>query len=78
MLEVLATNIIPWLALTISSLVIFALNGIIDYKIGIVLLIGMTVGGYIGAHVAIKKGDLWVKRLFVFLVIISGIKLLFF
>lgn len=78
MLEVLATNIIPWFALTISSLVIFALNGIIDYKIGIVLLIGMTAGGYIGAHVAIKKGDLWVKRLFVFLVIISGIKLFFF
>ena len=78
MLEVLATNIIPWLALTISSLVIFALHGIIDYKIGMVLLIGMTVGGDIGALVAIKKGDLWVKRLFVLLVIISGIKLLFF
>ncbi|MBI4152111.1 sulfite exporter TauE/SafE family protein [Candidatus Woesearchaeota archaeon] len=78
MLEVLATNIIPWLVLTLSSLVIFALNGIIDYKIGIVLLIGMTAGGYIGAHLAIKKGDLWVKRLFVFLVIGLGLKLLFF
>lgn len=78
MLEVLATNIIPWLALTISSLVIFALKGIIDYKIGIVLLIGMTVGGYIGAHIAIKKGNLWVKKLFVFLVVILCIKLLFF
>jgi len=78
MLEVLATNIIPWFVLSISSLIIFAFNGIIDYRIGIILLIGMAAGGYIGAHVALKKGDVWVKRLFVLFVIVLGIKLLFF
>ncbi len=78
MLEVLATNIIPWFVLSISSLVIFAFNGIIDYKLGIVLLVGMTAGGYIGAHVALKKGDVWIKRLFVLFVVVLGIKLLFF
>ncbi|MCK4327045.1 MAG: sulfite exporter TauE/SafE family protein [Candidatus Diapherotrites archaeon] len=78
MIEVLATGIIPWFVLSISSLVIFALYGIIDYEVGIVLLIGMAVGGYIGAHVVLKKGDLWVKRLFILFVIISGLKLLFF
>ena len=78
MIEVLGTGIIPWFVLSISSVIIFALNGIIDYKIGIVLFITMSIGSYIGAHVAIKKGDLWVKRLFVLFVIISGIKLLFF
>lgn len=76
MIEVLATGIIPWFVLSISSLVIFALNGIIDYEIGIVLLISMALGGYIGAHMALKKGDLWVKRLFVLFVIIFGMKLL--
>ena len=78
MIEVLGTGIIPWFVLSISSVIIFALNGSIDYKIGIVLFISMSIGSYIGAHVAIKKGDLWVKRLFVLFVIISGIKLLFF
>ena len=78
MIEVLATGIIPWVVLSLSSLIIFGLNGIIDYKTGIVLLTGMAIGGYIGAHVALKKGDLWVKRLFVLFVIISGAKLLFF
>lgn len=78
MIEVLATGVIPWLVLSLSSLIIFALNGIIDYRKGIVLLIGMAVGGYIGAHVALKKGNLWVKYLFVLFVIIAGIKLLFF
>jgi len=33
MIEVLATGIIPWFVLSISSLVIFGINGIIDYKI---------------------------------------------
>jgi hypothetical protein len=76
MIEILATGIIPWFVLSISSLAIFAFSGIIDYRIGLVLLIGMAIGGYIGAHAALKKGDLWVKRLFVLFVIIFGVKLL--
>lgn len=76
--EANATNTIPWLILGLSSLIIFMLNGIVDYKNGVALLIGMTTGGYIGAHVALKKGDAWVKRLFLIVVIISSIKLLFF
>ncbi len=76
--EVFATSTIPWLLLCLSSLVIFMLRGIVDYKNGVILLIGMTIGGYIGAHVALKKGDLWMKRLFVPVVIASCIKLLFF
>ncbi|MFH1448364.1 MAG: sulfite exporter TauE/SafE family protein [Candidatus Micrarchaeota archaeon] len=76
MIEVLATGIIPWFVLSMSSVAIFALNGIIDYEIGFILLISMAVGGYIGAHVALKKGDLWVKRLFALFVIILAVKLL--
>ncbi|MBI4093065.1 MAG: sulfite exporter TauE/SafE family protein [Candidatus Kerfeldbacteria bacterium] len=78
MLEVLATGIVPWFVLSVSSLIIFALNGIVDYQVGIVLLIGMAVGGYAGAHVAIKKGDVWIKRLFALFVVVSAVKLLFF
>lgn len=76
--EANATNTIPWLILGLSSLIIFMLNGIVDYKNGVALLIGMTIGGYLGAHVALKKGEAWVKRLFVLVVIISSIRLLFF
>lgn len=77
-IEANATQTIPILVLFISSLTIFALNGIIDYKVGAVLLVGMTIGGYIGAHIALKKGDKWVKDLFALLVVILSIKLLFF
>lgn len=76
MIEVIATGVIPWLVLSISSVAIFALNGIINYEVGAVLLVSMAIGGYIGAHVALKKGDLWVKRLFALFVIIFAAKLL--
>jgi len=78
MLEVTGTGIIPWFILTISSLAIFALNGIIDYKIGIMLLIGMSIGSYIGAHFVIKKGEKWLKSLFVVFVLVLGLKLILF
>ena len=77
-IEATATKIIPWFFLSTSSLIIFALKGIVDYKIGVVLLIGMSIGGYIGAHIALEKGDAWVKRLFFFFVLISVVKLLLF
>jgi hypothetical protein len=77
-IEAVATQIIPLLVLSISSLVIFALHGLINYKIGIALLAGMATGGYIGAHVALKKGSAWIKSLFVVLVVIAAVKLLFF
>lgn len=78
MIEVLATGTIPWLVLSLSSVAIFAFKGIINYKSGIILFIGMALGGYVGAHVAIKKGDSWLKRLFALFVLVSSIKLLFF
>lgn len=77
-LESTATKIIPWFFLSITSLIIFANKGIINYKMGVVMIVGMAIGAYLGAHVALKKGNLWLKRLFIFFVIISVGKLLFF
>lgn len=77
-IEASATGIVPWLPLSLLSLSIFALNGIVDYRNGIVLFVGMAVGGHLGASTAIKKGNRWIKNLFGIVVIISGIKLLFF
>ena len=41
------------------------------------LLIGSLLGGYLGAHWAIVKGNLWIKRGFETVTILVGIKLLF-
>lgn len=77
-IEANATQIIPWFLLSVFSLVIYTRGGIVDYKTGVILLIGMTIGGYIGAHLALKKGELWIKYLFTLVVTGSCIRLLFF
>jgi len=77
-IEATATKTIPWFLLSISSLVIFAAKGLVNYKVGMVMLAGMAIGGDIGARIAIKKGNIWLKRLFVLFVFISVAKLLFF
>lgn len=54
-IEATATKIIPWFFLSLFSLLIFAQHGIINYQLGVILLAGMTIGGYFDAHLAIKK-----------------------
>jgi uncharacterized protein len=40
------------------------------------LLLGSLIGGYLGAHFAIVKGNLWVKRGFEIVTLLLGIKLM--
>lgn len=76
-IEANATDMVPWFLLSIISLIIFMIYGIVNYYVGFILFFGMLLGGYIGAHTAIKKGDKFVKNLFIVLIIISSIKILF-
>jgi uncharacterized membrane protein YfcA len=41
------------------------------------LLIGSFVGGYLGAHWSIVKGNLWIKRAFEIVTVLVGLKLVF-
>ena len=40
------------------------------------LLAGSVIGGYFGSHLAIKKGNLWIKRAFETVTILIGLKLI--
>lgn len=71
-----ATELVSYSVFSLCSVIIFAFNGIIDYKTGIVLFLGMMIGGYLGAHTAIKKGDKWVKIIFALVVVASAVKIL--
>ena len=73
-----ATDIVPWFFVSLSSLIYFSLNGMVELYIGIALFIGMLIGGYFGAHIAIKKGNKWVKTIFAIIVVVASIKILFF
>lgn len=40
------------------------------------LLAGSIIGGYLGSHLAISKGNLWIKRAFEIVTILIGLKLI--
>lgn len=63
-----------------SSLVasaIFAWQGLIDYKIGLILAVTMFIAAYVGAHTVTKLNDLWLKRIFLSTVLILAIKTIY-
>jgi uncharacterized membrane protein YfcA len=41
------------------------------------LLLGSLVGGYLGAHLAIKSGSKWIKRVYEVITVIVGLSLIF-
>jgi len=41
------------------------------------LLAGSLLGGYLGAHLAIARGNRWIKRVFELVTVLVGLKLLF-
>ena len=63
-----------------SSLIasaIFAWQGLIDYKIGLILAVTMFIAAYIGAKTVTKLNDLWLKRIFLTAVLILAIKTIY-
>lgn len=64
--------IVPLLA----STVIYSLNGIVFWNYALVLLIAQSIGAYVGSEYALKKGDGWVRWLFVIVIVVSLVKLL--
>ena len=71
-----AVKRISGVVMSLITLTIFFQNGIVALEEGLVLLVTMFVGGYLGSHYALKLGNLRVKYLFVGLVVIMGLMLI--
>ena len=71
-----ATGRIPDLAIAVLSVGSFALQGAVHWPLGVALALGMVAGGYTGSHLAILAGNLWIKRVFIAVLITMAIKLL--
>jgi uncharacterized membrane protein YfcA len=57
--------------------IIFAWQGLIDYKLGIILAITMFIAAYFGAKTVTKLNDIWLKRIFLFVVFLLALKMIF-
>jgi len=62
---------------SLIATIVFAWQGLIDYRLGIILAVTMFVAAYIGAKVVTCINDLWLKRIFLTTVLILAIKTIF-
>lgn len=63
--------------LSMTAVPVFLINMKIDFLYGLVLAASFVVGAKIGVKLALKAGNIWIRRLFLLLVVISSIRLLF-
>ena len=61
----------------ITASIIFALNDSVDFVFGSTMFVGCLIGSYLGAHFSDKIGEIWVKRLFITIMIVAVAKLAF-
>ena len=73
--SVASTKLINVFSSAIAT-IIFMWQGLIDYKLGLILAITMFIGAYIGANVVTKLSDIWLKRIFITVVLILAVKTL--
>ncbi|MEO7658507.1 MAG: sulfite exporter TauE/SafE family protein [Pyrinomonadaceae bacterium] len=73
---VAATKLINVFSSSIAT-VIFMWQGLVDYRLGIILGITMFAGAFAGAHFASRLNDVWLRRIFLTAVILLAIKTLY-
>ena len=61
---------------TIFALIVFAFNGKVSWGIGLCLAAGMGLGGWIGSHWAVAKGERWIRIVLTICVVGMVIKLI--
>jgi len=59
---------------SIIATLIFMTQGLVDYQLGIILGITMFVGAVIGAKVVTKMSNLWLRRIFLVVVIFLAVR----
>lgn len=73
---VASTKLINVFSSLIAS-VVFAWQGLIDYKLGLILAVTMFIAAYIGAKTVTKLNDIWLKRIFLTAVLILAVKTIY-
>jgi uncharacterized membrane protein YfcA len=71
-----ATAKISSFMLTTTAAVVFAWKGAIHYRMAAAMFSGCAIGSYIGAHYSDRVGNVWIRRLFIGIVLIMVVKLL--
>ncbi len=74
--SIAATKVINVFSSGIATLV-FMWQGLVDYKLGVILAAAMFAGAFIGAHFAARMNETWLRRIFLLTVLLLAAKTLF-
>lgn len=72
-----AVKVFVTLVFTAVALAVFVGHGQVNWPLGLALAVGNAAGGWIGTHLAIKKGHDWIKKVVSLIVFLFALKLLF-
>ena len=72
---VASTKLINVFSSSVATIV-FMWQGLVDYRLGIILGLTMFVGAYVGAHYVTKLSEIWIRRIFLAAVVLLAIKTL--
>lgn len=73
-----AVKVTVVLIYTFASVSVFIYNDIINWRIGLTLALGNSVGGWFASRWSVDKGDALVRKFLIVMVIVMAIKLWFF
>lgn len=76
--EAVATTKIVNICSSFVATLVFMWRGLVDYKLGVVLGLAMFAGAFVGARVAVKLNNFWLRRIFLATVILLALKILFY
>jgi uncharacterized membrane protein YfcA len=77
--DLVVTNAVKVLVVflfTIAALAVFVLHGQVNYLLGAALGLGSAFGGWLGTHVAVRKGHDWVRAFVSVVVVLFALQLL--
>jgi uncharacterized membrane protein YfcA len=74
--SIAATKLINVFSSGIATLV-FMWQGLVDYRLGLILGAAMFAGAYVGAHFVTRMNDIWLRRIFLSTVLLLAAKTLY-
>jgi len=78
LLKANATKVAVVLIYTLAALAVFIFHDKVIWKVGLVLAIGNGLGAWVSSRVSVNRGDGFVKRFLIIMVLIMAVKLWFF
>lgn len=61
---------------SLIATIVFMWQGLVDYKLGLILGVTMFLAAYTGAHFVTKLNEMWIRRIFLTVVLLLAIKTL--